>query len=78
MNSLYDELSEKLKKNTRLTKRGGPRVDISLLLFSNRDALHDLWIAADRYDRLPDTEALASLHDAVEKLRPLFGDRSES
>ncbi|MGA2639715.1 MAG: hypothetical protein ABSG21_02280 [Spirochaetia bacterium] len=78
MNSLYDELSEKLKKDTRLTKRGGPRADIGLLLLSNRDALHDLWMAAERYDRLHDTEALVALHNALEKLRPLFGERSES
>jgi hypothetical protein len=78
MNSLYDELSEKLKEDTRLTKRGGPRVDIGLLLLSNRDALHDLWIAAERYDRLQDTGALFALHNAIKKLRPLFGERTES
>ena len=78
MNSLYDELSEKLKTDTRRTRRGGPRSDIGILLLSNRDALHDLWIAAERYDRLHDTETSVTLHNAVEKLRPLFGERSES
>ncbi|MGA2477318.1 MAG: hypothetical protein ABSG63_01050 [Spirochaetia bacterium] len=78
MKSLYDELSEKLKKDTRLITRGGPRVDIGLLLLSNRDALRDLWIAAKRYDKLHDAEASVTIHNAVEKLRPLFGERSES
>jgi hypothetical protein len=78
MNSIYDELSEKLKKDPRLTRRGGPRVDISLLLLSNRDALRDLWVAAERFNRLQDTEALVGLQSAVEALRPLFGERSES
>jgi len=77
MKSLYDELSEKLKKDIRLANRGGPKADIGLLLLSNRDALRDLWIAAERYDRLQDTEAFVTLHDSVEKLRPLFGERSE-
>lgn len=77
MKSVYDELSEKLEKDARLTKRGGPRVDIGLLLLSNRDALRDLWIAAERYNRLHDTEASVALRDAVEKLCPLFGERSD-
>ena len=76
--SLYDELSEKLKTDPRLTTRGGPRADIGLLLFSHRDALQDLWVAAERCNRLQDNEAFAGLHNAVEKLRPLFGERSES
>jgi hypothetical protein len=77
MKSLYDELSEKLKKDPRLSKRGGLRADIGLLLLSKKDALRDLWIAAERYDRLHDTETSVTLHDAVEKLRPLFGERSD-
>lgn len=32
--SLFDELSAKLAKDPRLTKRGGPRVDLGLLLFN--------------------------------------------
>ena len=43
MNSLFDDLSEKLKKDPRLTKRGGARFDISLLLFNARDSLRELW-----------------------------------
>ena len=78
MNSLYDELSEKLTKDPRLAKRGGPRVDIGLLLLSNRVALRDLWIAAERSERLRDVVSSVALQNAVEKLRPLFGERSES
>ena len=77
MSSLYDELSQKLQKDPRLTKRGGARYDLGLLLFNARDSLHELWEAADRYIRSRDTEASSDLHDAVEKLRPLFGERSE-
>jgi hypothetical protein len=78
MNSLHDELSEKLTKDPRLARRGGPRVDIGWLLLSNRVALRDLWIAAERSERLRDVESLVALQNAVEKLRPLFGERSES
>jgi hypothetical protein len=77
MSSLYDDLSEKLKKDPRLTKRGGARYDLGLLLFNARDSLHELWEAAERYIRSRDTQDLGDLHDAVEKLRPLFGERSE-
>jgi len=80
MSSLYDDLSEKLKKDPRLTKRGGARYDLGLLLFNARDSLRELWEAAD----IEVTEAKSEgchpsefLEAAVEKLRPLFGDRSE-
>jgi hypothetical protein len=76
MSSLYDDLTEKLRKDPRLTKRGGARYDLGLLLFNARDSLHALWEAADRYVRLHDAEAIDDLHDAVEKLRPIFGERS--
>ena len=77
MSSLYDDLIEKLKKDPRLTKKSGARFDLSLLLFNARDSLSGLWEASDRYIRSRDTEALDNLHDAIEKLRPLFGERSE-
>jgi len=77
MRSLYDDLSEKLKKDPRLTKRGGARYDLSLLLFNARDSLCELWETADRYIQSRGSEAFGDLHDAVEKLRPLFGERSE-
>ena len=80
MSSLYDELSEKLKKDPRLTKRGGARFDLSLLLFNARDSLRALWDAADievteaRSEGRPPSELLEA---AVEKLRPIFGERSK-
>ena len=77
MTSLYSDLSEKLNKDPRLTKRGGARQDLGLLLFNARDSLHELWEAADRCIRFRNPEAFGDLHDAVEKLRPLFGERSE-
>lgn len=79
MKSLFDELSEKLAKDPRLTKKGGPRVDLSLLLFNAREAVRALWAAADedvararREGRVP-SQALSA---AVEALRPIFGARA--
>ncbi len=79
MNSLYEELIEKLKKDPRLTKRGGARYDLGLLLFNARDAFHELWeaaecevVAAGREQRL----APERLRAAVESLRPIFGKRA--
>jgi hypothetical protein len=77
MSSLYGELSNKVAQDPRLTKRGGARYDLGLLLFDFRDPLRELWGAADRYLRSRDAAAMGDLHDAVEKLRPLFGERSE-
>lgn len=80
MNSLYDELSEKLKKDPRLTKRGGPRFDLSLLLFNARDAVRELWDAAEievvkaRREGHHPSERLEA---AIENLRPIFGKRHE-
>ena len=80
MSSLYDDLCEKLKKDPRLTKRGGARYDLSLLLFNARDALRELWEAAD----VEVTQAKSQgrhpserLEAAVEKLRPIFGKRTK-
>jgi hypothetical protein len=75
MPSLYDELSEKLKKDPRLTKNLGPRTDIGLLLFNFKDDLRDLWLAADRALGPENPGADEELRAAVEKLRPLFGER---
>lgn len=76
MRSLYDDLSEKLKQDPRLTKRGGARFDMSLLLFNFRDDLHGLWLAADRYLQSRSEDDLDHLHSAVERLRPVFGESS--
>ena len=79
MSSLYDELSKKLEKDPRLTKRGGARYDLGLLLFNARDSLRELWDAADgqvtqaKREGYPPPELVA----AVEKLRPIFGERNK-
>jgi hypothetical protein len=78
MSSLYDDLSEKLKNDPRLTKRGGPRVDLSLLLFNARDSLRELWEAADieiKETRSKGYHPSERLEAAVEKLRLIFGER---
>jgi hypothetical protein len=78
MSSLYDDLTAKLQKDPRFTKRGGPRFDLSLLLFNAREPLRDLWAAADREISRARSEGgdySAPLAAAVERLRPIFGER---
>ena len=75
MKSLYDELSEKLAKDPSLSRRGGPRADIGMLLFSERDAIRALWHAAADLPTEANPESLDGLRSAVERLRPLFGER---
>jgi len=78
MSCLYDDLSVKLKEDPRLTKRGGARYDLGMLLFDFRGPIRAQWDAADRFVRSRDPEALGDLQVAVDKLRPLFGERSGS
>jgi hypothetical protein len=78
MTSLYDELAAKLEADPSLTRRGGPRVDLSLLLFNARESLCELWHAAE--DEISAAEATGRerserLRAAVDQLRPIFGDR---
>lgn len=78
MKSLFDELREKLERDPRLTKRGGPRADLGLMLFNAREALGALWHAAEEELRRAADEGRApspALADAVERLRPIFGER---
>jgi len=75
MASLYAELTDKLSRDPRLTKRGGPRVDLSLLLFNARGSIAALWDAADRYAASGDEASLAVMREALEQLRPIFGER---
>ena len=80
MISLYDDLSAKLKKDPRVTKRGGARYDIGLLLFNARDSLRELWDAAEievTKAKKEDYYPAELLEAAVEKLRPIFGERSD-
>lgn len=71
--SLYEELTEKLQRDPRLTKRGGPRVDLSLLLFNAREDVHALWLAAQQ--EVAGAQKPSALASAVEALRPIFGKR---
>ena len=82
MASLYDELAERLRADPSLLRRSGPRQDIGLILFANREAIDELWKAAEGYledresARGKGDEPAARLRAAVEKLRPVFGDSS--
>lgn len=69
MTSLYEDLAEKLKREGGGGRVGGARADISILLFNYREAIQELWLAADGEDR-------DRLAEAVEALRPLFGEPS--
>lgn len=79
MHSLYDELAEKVKKEPRVSKPTVARFDLTLMLFNAGDALRDLWLAADldlavaRQEGRAPSERLVA---AVEKLRPIFGERN--
>jgi hypothetical protein len=77
MSSLYEELQEKLSHDPRLMKRGGPRVDTSLLLFNARAAIDELWKAAeaDLAETGLDAASRTRLGAAVDELRPIFGPR---
>ncbi len=80
MGSLYDDLSEKLKKDPRLTRRGGARYDLGLLLFDSRDSLRELWAAAETevgQARSEGRRPSERLEATVRELRPLFGERNE-
>ena len=79
MNSLYDELTEKVKREPRVSKPTVARFDLTLLLFNAGDSLRELWLAAEaelsaarQEERAPTTR----LEAAVEKLRPIFGERT--
>lgn len=75
MHSLFDELDEKVARDPSLTKRTLPRADLSLLLFNARPDLRALWHAAQA--EVDAGTASAPLAQAVEALRPLFGERPE-
>jgi len=78
MSSIYEELSAKIERSTERGPRDGARRDLGLLLFADREAIDALWKAAQRCAGLIDGEACVELRAAVEKLRPLFGERLNS
>lgn len=75
MPSLYDQCAERMDRNSGLRSKNGARADMGMLLFAQRDDIRDLWDAADRLERQADPAARQALRAAVEKLRPLFGER---
>jgi hypothetical protein len=77
MRSLFDDLSEKLARDSSVTKRSGPRADLGLLMFNARDDVAALWRAADAHVRSGGEASLGELRDAVDALRPLFGERPD-
>jgi hypothetical protein len=81
MRSLFDELDEKVRREPSLRKQNMPRVDMSLLLFNARDDVRALWMAAHDAVDAARAEGRAppdALVAAVDKLRPIFGERATS
>lgn len=79
MSSLFDRLNEKVARDQGVgAKRGVSTFDLTLLMFNQREATRDLWAAADEYVRSHDASDLGDLAEAVEKLRPIFGEQAQS
>lgn len=78
MPSLYDELAEKLARDPRITKHSGARADLGLLMFNARDDVRELWVAAEAVVSAAPRGSLGELAQAVDRLRPLFGERDRS
>ena len=84
MRSIIDELLAKIAADSRVTARGGVRADLGMLLFAERESINALWKAADAAVRagypagagVEAKEAQANLAASVERLRPLFGERT--
>lgn len=72
MTSLYESLAEKLSREGGRGRLGGARADISVQLLNYREAIQELWLAADEAEQEPTGEG--RLEEAVEALRPLFGE----
>ncbi len=70
MTSIVDDLLEKIRRDPGVTKRGGARADLGMMLFAEREAINALWKAAAAC-----RGASEELDTAVEKLKPLFGER---
>ncbi|HUX38567.1 MAG TPA: hypothetical protein VMV44_11760 [Rectinemataceae bacterium] len=75
MISIVDELLERLGADPRPGAWSGPRQDLGLLLFAEREAINELWKVADRNIRTGGGADDAELREAVERLRDIFGER---
>lgn len=76
MKSIYDELSGRILKDPSLIRRSGPRQDLGLLLFNQREDIKALWLAAEDCARALGPACPEELLKAVERLKPLFGERA--
>ena len=76
MPSLFDDLNARIARNPGLTKKSVARFDMTLLLFNHRDDLCALWQAADRLGAAHDEATARELAAAVDRLRPIFGERA--
>jgi len=76
MPSLFDEISSRMGRDREQgrSRNSMAKFDMTLFLYNARDDLRELWRAADEAAR--ETAAPEPLKRAVEKLRPLFGDKS--
>ena len=75
MKSLYDELSQKAEAEGA-TKRVGARADLGMLLYGRREALRELYLAAEAAVRAGSGKAERErLAGALKALAPLFGER---
>ncbi len=72
MISLYGELLERAERDPRMPARNRARQDLGVLLFSRREDIAALWKAAARTGPEAQADDLAA---AVERLRPVFGER---
>lgn len=82
MESIVDELLRKLGKDPGFREARGPRQDLGLLLFAERERINALWKAAATFleeggeaEVRSEAPARAELRAALEALRPLFGER---
>jgi hypothetical protein len=76
MKSVYDELSAKAIESSLRGARDGAKRDLGIVLYAERDALRELWKAADASAPPPGATDRSRLRAAVESLRPLFGERA--
>jgi len=76
MISVYEELSGKIEGAASRGARDGARRDLGLVLFAERESLAALWKAAERRLGEGGVSEGDGLAAAVERLRPLFGERA--
>jgi hypothetical protein len=83
MTSIIDGLLAQIRADPRVAVRSGPRQDLGVLLFSQREAIAALYKAAEAVarpdapgDTAGDAGGLEKLRAACDALRPYFGERN--